>query len=138
MAKTQEAVIERLLFILDSTHDGMIAVDASGVVTLMNRSAEALTGLKGRDVIGRPAEEVIPNTRLHLVVRTGKAELNQQQDMGKTVIVTNRVPVRDRAGNIAGAVAVFRDITEVKNLASEITNLKDIQSMLEAIIDCTQ
>jgi PAS domain S-box-containing protein len=138
LLRNQASAIDQLLTILDSTHDGMIAVDKSGVIRLMNSAAEKLTGLNARDIIGRPAEEVIPNTRLHLVVRSGKAELNQQQDMGKTVIVTNRVPVRDKDGGIVGAVAVFRDITEVKSLASEITNLKEVQSMLEAIINCTQ
>ncbi|NPV70884.1 MAG: sigma-54-dependent transcriptional regulator [Firmicutes bacterium] len=134
----QERIIDYLLFVLNSTHDGMIAVNSRGIVTIVNSAAEAITGLKSADVVGRPAEEVIPNTRLHIVARTGKAELNQQQDTGKTVIITNRVPVRDKKGDIAGAVAVFRDITEVKHLAEEITNLREIQSMLEAIINSTQ
>ena len=136
--QAQANMIEHLLFVLDSAHDGIIAVDASGVVTLMNLAAEALTGLNREEAVGKPAEQVIPNTRLHLVVRSGRPELNQQQDIGKTVIVTNRVPVKDKDGKVTGAVAVFRDITEVKTLASEITNLKEIQSMLKAIIDCTQ
>ena len=54
--------------ILDSTHDGMIAVNASGTVTLFNRAAERITGLQADKVIGRPAVEAIPNTRLHIVL----------------------------------------------------------------------
>ena len=41
------------------------------------------------------------------------------------------MPVKDEQGNIIGAVAVFRDISEIQ-LAEQVTNLKN-QSMLEAI-----
>lgn len=124
--------------IINSTHDAMIAVDQSGRVTLFNAAAERITGLRQQEVIGRLAQDVIPNTRLHLVLETGKPELNQQQEMDTTTIVTNRVPVRDDSGRLLGAVAVFRDISEFKGLAEEITNLKEIQSLLEAIINSTQ
>lgn len=124
--------------ILNSTHDGFLAVGARGEVTLLNAAAERLMGLVAAEVLGRPAAEVIPGTRLHIVLKTGRAELNQQQKMNGTTIVTNRVPVRDSDGRIVGAVAVFRDITEVKALAEELTNSKEIQGMLEAIVSSTQ
>lgn len=123
---------------LDSTHDGILAVNAAGIVTLCNRSAERLMGLRRDQVLGRQAEEVIPNTRLHVVLQTGQAELNQQQKVRETAIVTNRVPVRDREGTVTGAVAVFRDITEVKALADEIGGLREMKSLLEAIFHSTQ
>lgn len=124
--------------ILDSTHDGVLAVNAQGVLTVCNRAAERLLGVRREQVLGRPAVETIPGTRLHLVLRTGVPELNQQQRVGSTTIVTNRVPVRDERGRIIGAVAVFRDITEVKALAEEITDLKETKALLEAIINATQ
>jgi PAS domain S-box-containing protein len=123
---------------LDSTHDGMLAVNAQGIVTLCNRAAERLMGIGREQVLGRLAEEVIPNTRLHVVLGTGQLELNQQQHAGSTTIVTNRVPVRDKDGNIVGAVAVFRDITEVKALVDEIGGLREMKVLLEAVINATQ
>jgi PAS domain S-box-containing protein len=122
---------------LDSTHDGMLAVNAHGVVTLCNRAAEELMGISRHEVLGFPAAEVIPNTRLHEVLRTGRAELNQQQMMGKTAVVTNRVPVRDRDGSILGAVAVFRDRTEVLSLAQELGGVREMQVLMEAIFNAT-
>lgn len=124
--------------ILDSTHDGMLAVNAQGIVTLCNRAAERLMGICREEVLGRPAADVIPNTRLNLVLRTGKAELNQQQRTGEATVITNRVPVRDADGQIVGAVAVFRDITEVKALADEIGGLREMKVLLEAIFHSTQ
>lgn len=124
--------------ILNSTHDGMIAVDRHGLITIFNAAAARITGLDPDEMIGRRAQDVIPNTRLHVVLETGQAELNQQQVLGGVKIITNRVPVRDAEGRVIGAVAVFRDISEVISLAEEITNLRQIQGLLEAIINSTQ
>ena len=121
--------------ILNSTHDGMIAVNESGTVTLFNRAAERITGLKTTNVVGRKAVEVIPNTRLHIILADGIEELNQQQDLGATTIVTTRVPLRDDSGRIIGAMAVFRDITELKSLAAQVTGLWQSRNLLEAVIE---
>lgn len=124
--------------ILDSTHDAMIAVDIEGVITVFNKSAERLTGKRAEDVLGKPVEMVIENTRLPIILKTGKSELNQQQPLNKTTIITNRMPVLDDEGQIVGAIAVFRDISELIDLAEKITNLSEIRETLEATINATQ
>ena len=124
--------------ILDSTHDAMIAVDNKGFITLFNKAAKKLTKLENVEIIGKHISEVVENTRLPYVLQTGESELNRKQPLGDISIITNRMPVKDDDRNIIGAVAVFRDITEVKELAEEITNLKEIQSMLQAIFHSTQ
>ena len=90
---------KELEIILNSAHDGMIAIDAEGVVTLFNRAAERIFGLKASAVIGRKAIDVIPNTRLPIVLSTGQEELNQQQNVGAAAIITNRVPLKDGSGS---------------------------------------
>jgi len=127
-----------LELILDSTHDAMIAVDINGVITLYNRAAEKLTEFKSKDVIGKKITDVIETTRLPYVLSTGDAELNQKQQLGKINIITNRMPVKDLDGKVIGAIAVFRDIDEITKLAEKVTNLKQVQSMLQAIINSTQ
>lgn len=124
--------------ILNSTHDAMLAVNSKGILTLMNAAAERLTGIKASEALGRAITEVITSTRLPVVLETGEAELNQQQLLGDITIVTNRVPVRDDQGHVIGAAAIFRDITEIKTLAEEITNLREMRALLQAIINSTQ
>ena len=120
---------------LNSTHDAMIAVNKDGNISLYNRAAERIIGISGDVVLGRPAEEVIPNSRLRAVLETGEAELNQEQWLaGGRRIVTNRVPILDEDSQVAGAVAVFRDMTDLAALTDEVHALKEIQSMLQAII----
>lgn len=127
-----------LELILDSTHDAMIAVDINGIITLYNRAAEKLTHFNAEDVLGKNISEVILNTRLPDVMKSGQAELDQNQQLGNIEIITNRMPVRDNEGQIIGAIAVFRDISEITRLAEKVTNLKQVQSMLSAIINSTQ
>lgn len=124
--------------ILDAIREGLLAVDREGRITLFNRAAEQITGIAARDALGSRVKEVIPNTRLHIVLQTGRPEMDQRQEINNTTILTSRVPVRDRDGDLLGAVAVFRDITEVIKLAEEITSLKETQLLLHEIINSTQ
>jgi len=131
-------IIRKKNVIINSTPDGLISVDEEERIEIFNNAAENMFALDRKDVLNKKVEKVIPNTRLHLVLQNGESELNQIQKTHETTIITNRVPVKDKKENIIGAVAVFRDITEVKNLAEEITNLREIRIMLEAIINSTQ
>ncbi|ADL07591.1 sigma-54 interaction domain-containing protein [Thermosediminibacter oceani] len=124
--------------IIDSIQDGIIAVDLAERIIIINRSAEKLLKIDRDAALGKPVGDVVPNTGLPVVLRTGQPELNQFQQLEDTTIVTNRMPVFDSSGKITAAVAVFRDITEVKHLAEEVTNLRELHSLLEAIINSTQ
>jgi PAS domain S-box-containing protein len=123
---------------LDAALEGVLAVDAAGRITLFNSAAERLMGVSARSALGRLVQDVIPNTRLHIVLETGEAELDQIQDTGVTTIMTNRVPVRNALGEVVGAMAIFRDIGEIRRLGCEITELKEMRTLLEAIVNATQ
>ncbi len=134
-AKLSEEAINS---ILDLTQDGIIAVDCDGNIRLFNKAAERITGISAASAIGRPAVDVIPNTRLHIVVREGREEINQKQYIGDTVILTNRYPLKDSSGNVYGAVAVFRDITEITHLSDQVSDLWSARTLLEAIIEASE
>jgi len=123
--------------ILDSTHDAMIAVDKTGIITLFNKAAQRLTKINYEDAIEKHVEGVILNTRLPYILKTGKSELNRKQPLGEINIITNRMPVKNENGEVIGAVAVFRDITEVLELGSQVTSLKEMTSMFKGIFDST-
>lgn len=133
-----EKMKKEIEIILNSTHDAMIAVDSKGIITLYNKAAERLTKHDVDDVIGKHITDVVETTRLPYILKTGESELNRKQPLGDINIVTNRMPVRDENGKIIGAVAVFRDITEIVDLAEEITDLKEMKIMFEAIFNSTQ
>ncbi|MBU8907750.1 sigma 54-interacting transcriptional regulator [Desertibacillus haloalkaliphilus] len=121
--------------ILNSTHDGMIAINEQRRITLVNAAAERMTGLKAADVINKDIHDVMPSSLLPNVLHTGVEETNREQvlENGRK-IVTTRVQMKDD-DRLIGALAVFKDITEIVQMAEQVTNLKSIQTMLEAIIN---
>lgn len=122
--------------IIDSTHDGMIAVNSRGEITILNASAERMLQVHRAEQIGKPIRDVVEHTRLEEVLRSGKSELNQKFQLPSgTEIVTNRVPVKDHEGNVIGAVSVFRDVSDVQHLIQQVMDLEDMKSYLQAIID---
>jgi PAS domain S-box-containing protein len=123
---------------LNSTHDAVIAINKNEIITIFNKAAEKLTQIELKNAINKNVKDVIKTTRLPLVLKTGKAELNQLQLLLDTEIITNRKPVYDDDGKIIGAIAVFRNANEVKELIEKITNLRSIQNTLKAIIESTQ
>lgn len=123
--------------IMDITHDAMIAIDQEGKITLFNQEAERLTGFSRIAVIGKPVVDVITNTRLVEVLKTKAPEHNQRQVLGNIEIITSRMPLYD-GSDLIGAVAIFRDVSEVVRLAEEVTNLKEIQMTMEAVFNATK
>ncbi|HCX62008.1 MAG TPA: sigma-54-dependent Fis family transcriptional regulator, partial [Clostridiales bacterium] len=59
--------------ILDNAYQGIVLVDNEGKIVKWNY--EQLFGIKEEDVLGKPVEEIIENTRLHIVIKTGQKEL---------------------------------------------------------------
>ncbi|MCA1030670.1 sigma 54-interacting transcriptional regulator [Bacillus timonensis] len=121
--------------IFNSTHDGMVAIDEYERIILFNKSAERMTGFNKKEVLGKQIIDFIPSSKLPRVLHTRTMEVNQEVilENGKKIIST-RIPIVNESGLLIGAFSVFKDITEVVNLAEEITNLKEIQTMLQAII----
>jgi PAS domain S-box-containing protein len=124
--------------ILDTIHDGLIAVDRQGRIVQINPAAAKMIGSTKDEALGQLVEDLIPNSSILRVMSTNEPEFNRMQELADSTVLTTRIPVRDTVGNIIGAVALFRDISEVRKLAEEITDLREIQSMLEAIINSTQ
>ncbi|PGS56160.1 sigma-54-dependent Fis family transcriptional regulator [Bacillus sp. AFS041924] len=121
--------------ILDNTHDGMIVVDKWGKVLLFNRSAERMLQTDKDNAIGRYILDVVPTSKLPRVLQTKKKEINQEHILiNGSKIFTTRIPIFREDGELEGAISVFKDDTEVLDLAEEVTNLKEVYSMLEAVI----
>ncbi|KAB2338456.1 PAS domain S-box protein [Cytobacillus depressus] len=121
--------------IFNSTGDGMIVINQHSEITHFNSSAERMTGTKRKDAVGRHILEVISNSELPQVLQTRRVYANQELILNNGVkIITTRIPMLGENDELIGAFAVFKDITEVMDLAEEITNLKEIQTMLQAII----
>ena len=130
--------IYHLEVILDAIHDGIIAIDKQGRVVQINQAAAELVGAAKTRLSASTLSRSYPIPGCG-GCWNGEPEINRQQELGdNTVLLSSRIPVRDGTGQIIGAVAVFRDISDIRKLAEEITDLKEIRSLLEAIINATR
>ncbi|WP_302141979.1 ATP-binding protein [Halomonas alkalicola] len=118
--------------ILQSIHEGILAVNREGEITLVNQQARRFLGLpEAREVLGRPIQELVPNSRLLEVLERGERQFDQQMWLGDHPVVVNRVPVR-HAGEIEGAVATFRSRREIVELSDALTAASRDVDMLRA------
>lgn len=115
-------ILQERIAIFQSMGEGVVAIDTGSRITVLNDEARRLLKLD-TDPVGRQVTEVIPNTNLPRVLQTGEPEHNQELLLGDTVVISNRVPVKV-GGVIVGAVATFRDKTEINALAEELTGIK--------------
>lgn len=119
-SKQQKEKAQQFATIIDFVHDGIIAIDNQGYVTVFNSASEKITGLNRQEAIGKIITEIIPETRLLSVLETERPEIGDIQRLDdQTVIAANRVPVIVD-GEVRGAVATYQDITEVQKLEQKI------------------
>ncbi len=99
---------------LAETSEGAVAVDCLCRITWISPKYKRLLGIEhGQDVIGRPVEEVIPESRLREVVETGRPLVLDIMHFGDQQFLVCRVPICNERGEIDGAAGfVFYDRLE--------------------------
>ncbi len=116
--------------ILFAIKDGIVAVNNEGMITTINDEAKKMLGLSDEE-LNKPIDEVLPNINLESVLHTGEAEYDTEYITGGSIFITNRIPVIV-SDQIVGAVATFKDKTEITMLAKELTGVKSMVDSLRA------
>ncbi|GGK29200.1 hypothetical protein GCM10010965_22580 [Caldalkalibacillus thermarum] len=115
--------------ILESIREGIIAINENGHITLANQAACKLIGTSSADdLIGKHIREVLPQSRLPEVLKTGKSEYDDEFIIGQEGVIVNRVPIF-HGNKIVGAVSSFRK----KKLVTILGNL--IDNAFEAVLE---
>nr|WP_084489479.1 sigma 54-interacting transcriptional regulator [Clostridiisalibacter paucivorans] len=137
--KEMKNSLETMEDILDNAYQGIVLVDREGRIVKFNY--EKLMGIKEEDVLGKPVEDVIDNTRIHIVAKTGIKELCQVQRIQGHDMIASRTPIV-KNGEVIGAVGtvLFKDVKELKSLVQKLLQLEkkfdsykdEIQRMQEA------
>ena len=136
---------ERLAVTLRSIGDGVITVDTGGRVVMINLEAERMTGWEHEQAVGRPLAEIFiiidensRETRENPVARvlaSGRpmelvnSTILVARDGSEQIIGDSAAPIVDLQGEIIGAVLVFRDLTEKKQLQEQLWKAEKIESV---------
>ncbi|MBS1706182.1 MAG: GAF domain-containing protein [Armatimonadetes bacterium] len=113
---------EELLQTFESLTAGLILVSPEGRISQMNGSARAIFAL-GNDVIGKQYREVLPYDKLQNLVTAVQAgqdmptiELDIEVQKNDRVYQVQAAKVQGEDGKEVGVVAIFGDVTEIKNI----------------------
>jgi PAS domain S-box-containing protein len=113
----QEQELRQLKELVEQLYDGIVMCDKNGYITMINQSYCDFLGTTIEDAIGKHVTEVIENTRMHVVLETGKAEIDQLMRIGNREIIVSRMPLRE-GDEIVGALGkvVFSDLRELRSI----------------------
>lgn len=110
----EQKATQRLQAILNFVHDGILATDESGNITLLNPAAEKIFHVRQSQVLGRQSKKVFSNTRIDEVLKSGQSEIGQLQEITNGHILTNRIPI-NVGGVVKGVVTTFQEVTRIQD-----------------------
>ena len=133
-----------LTALLESSHDGISAVDPRGVIRNWSPGAERLYGYAAHEAVGLPYTSLFPDNRHDEAAMALECALagepvslfdTEARRKGGALVpaVLNLWPVWDRRGKVAGVSAIARDVTEEtlaqEALADSQARLRDTEGM---------
>jgi two-component system, cell cycle sensor histidine kinase and response regulator CckA len=131
--------------ILRCIDDAVIATNTENIVTFINPVAEALTGWKQSDALGKDlalifnivdqqSRAIIENPaiiarREDSTINLTKPTLLISRDGKETSIETSAAPIKEDQKKTVGAVLIFRDITERKRLEDQLRQSQKMEAV---------
>jgi two-component system phosphate regulon sensor histidine kinase PhoR len=143
----------KITAILSSMVDGVVALDQTGRIMLVNQAAEKLFGHQEAEVVGKYILSLVRNNKVeelvsHVVASREKIgdefKITAESDM---ILRFHGAPITSDADQIQGVVLVFRDITGLRkleqmraefvaNVSHELkTPLTSIKGFVETLLD---
>ncbi len=115
--------------LLNSMHNGVVAVDVEGRVMTMNPAAEHILGISAADAVGQQYAALLrtPPTSLPIVkaLKSGKSFTCVRHELrrpdGNSVLLESSVSlIHNTRDQIIGALDIFRDLSLVRDLETKL------------------
>lgn len=123
-ARAMETLFERL----EHLCEGAIAIDRGGRVVYVNEKYVHAIGLAhASEALGRPIEEIIPNSLMRRVAETGEPIILDIMELGGEQLVVTRMPIEDEDKNIIGAIGfvLYDRLEGLKPLLARVAQLEN-------------
>ncbi|MFF3024998.1 ATP-binding protein [Gottfriedia sp. NPDC057948] len=119
--------------ILESIHEGIIAIDEYGEITVVNENAHKVLSIPNNlKLRGLKIEDVLHNSHLKKVVETGQPIYDLEFLINEKVMIINCIPIVGMNSKIVGAVTTFREKSELNKLLNELSQIKAYSEGLRA------
>lgn len=117
---------------LESIREGIISINAEGLITTFNQAAVNTLNLSDKSLLlGKPIQDVLPDSLLIEVLNDGEPQFDQEFWLGDLCLITNRLPVR-QDGKIIGVVSSFRPKDELDMVSRKLTRIKQYADSLRS------
>ncbi|SHH67850.1 PAS domain S-box-containing protein [Caloranaerobacter azorensis DSM 13643] len=115
--------LEILNTILDVLNERVVVVDEKGIIIMMSKAYKEFIGCENPE--GKHVTEVIENTRMHIILKTGVMEIGEIQEVQGNKMVSMRIPIK-RNGKVIGAVGkvMFKDVSDLVTLTNKVNRLE--------------
>lgn len=112
---------DTLNLVLNSAYEGIVVVNADGVIQEINEAYCQIINKKREDVIGLNVVDVIENTRLDIIAQTGVEERGHIQRISGMDLVVHRIPIM-KNNKPVGAIGmlIFKNISEMQDIYSRV------------------
>ena len=124
--------LETYQLIFESIHHGSMVTDAEGIITHFNKPYGEFLDLNPDEQIGKHCLEAIENSRMHLVAKIGKPEINHSHRIKGQNMVVQRIPIR-KNGKVTAVFGqvTFKDVRDVEKLAKKLSLLESKVKLYE-------
>lgn len=118
--------------ILDNIYNGVMITDPEGKIIFFSKTYGNFLGIDPQKTIGKNCTEVIENTRMDIVAKTGIPEIDQPHRIMGQDMVVQRIPIKVEGKLIAvyGQV-MFKDVRDVQALARKLNFLESKVELYE-------
>jgi propionate catabolism operon transcriptional regulator len=112
-ARAETARRRRLDTILEHLRDGVLAVNARGLVQSMNPAMAALLGVEPGAALGRDIDDVLPRSGLREVLKSGHAVTDRMLEIGRRSVLADLTPLAED-GALEGALLTVQEAEAVQ------------------------
>ncbi|WP_027398566.1 sigma-54 interaction domain-containing protein [Anaerovorax odorimutans] len=139
LAETQKS--SELKAILESIHDGIIALDHDGIIMSCNKQSETLLMKNSENLIGKPINKIWSNFPFSEVINQGKLitdveEIYIDESGNDMHFLITAMPINTEIGDkkvVVGSVISFQDVSDVRSRIYNMTQIENTTSFSEII-----
>jgi len=130
-----ELAARSMFELFEGASEGMLLVDRDARVVWINdpyrRFLPALGYEREEDFVGHPVSDVVQNTQMHQVLHTGKPMLIDLLSNRAGTFAVSRIPLRDDAGEVIGALGIVLFNQTSHNLQPLLAKFARLQQELD-------
>jgi PAS domain S-box-containing protein len=115
--------IDALLTVMDAFNEWFVVINEKGIITSISDDYKEFLGCD--NPIGKKVEDIIENTKMGKVLKTGIADIGGIQEIKGNKMIAMRVPIK-KDGKVISAVGkvVFKDISDFHALSKKLLDLE--------------